>query len=38
LTQQQDALERQVRALAREVAAIDEIIDAPDAMPMAANS
>ena len=38
LTQQQDALEHQLLALEREVAAIDEIIDAPDAMPMAANA
>ncbi len=38
LTQQQEAIERQIRLLDRELAAIDEIVDAPDAMPMAANS
>ncbi|MGZ8711639.1 MAG: GTPase, partial [Thermoanaerobaculia bacterium] len=37
LVQQREALARQVDALDREAAQIDEIIDAPDAMPRAAN-
>ena len=32
-----EALQRQLRALAREVAGVDEIIDAEDALPLAAN-
>ena len=38
LGQQEEALNAQVRALAREVAAIDAIIANPDALPQAANA
>ncbi len=37
LGQQRDALAGQLRALRREVAAIDEVVAAPDGLPLAAN-
>jgi hypothetical protein len=37
LGQQRDALAGQLRALKREVAAIDEVVAAPDGLPLAAN-
>jgi uncharacterized coiled-coil DUF342 family protein len=38
LGQQRDALAGQLRALGREVAAIDEVVAAPDGLPLAANA
>jgi DNA repair exonuclease SbcCD ATPase subunit len=38
LTQAEDALIAQIRALAREVAAIDTVVTQPDGLPLAANA
>ncbi|MFO1399424.1 MAG: dynamin family protein [Burkholderiales bacterium] len=38
LEQQEEAIEAQVRGLARQVGGIDALIEAPDALPMAANA